>query len=136
MQTHPRFLVQAIIPLALVYSVSAVTAEKHKWRLPSSAQVIVGLAGQDRDDHSSDGCRKFKLNEKQVREIFSDYHELTSRELHDHYLWAPCYVDGIARVGARTFNWRIRAGNTLETTYPDGKKKVLGGAYTDSPSGE
>lgn len=114
----------------------ATAEEKRSFQLPSQAQVFIGAAGRDKTDKSSEGCRDFKLNKAQIREIFSTYHEVTPFELHNNYLWAPCYIDGAVQFRGKKFKWRIRVGNTLETAFPDGKWKVLGGAYTDTPSGK
>src|SRR5690349_20610355 len=105
-----------------------------KFSLPRNAEIKILKSGRDDSTETWAVCeRDFKLSNKKIRGIFKTYSELTDRELHDDYIWAPCYIEGIISIAQKSFTWRARPGNLLETDYPDGKKRILGGQLSDKP---
>lgn len=52
------------------------------------------------------------LNHERARAFFLRAREVDSKTLHDHYDWAPCYVEGTLKLGAQRCDWQIRAGAT------------------------
>jgi len=68
------------------------------------------------DFHSDDegDCRPsdVPLGHREAREFFRLARQVTSRELHDHYDFAPCYVTGPVRYRGRPCTFQIRAGAT------------------------
>ena len=79
-------------------------------------------------------CPMFRLNEHQVRLRFSTYHLIDGTELHDWYSYDTCYTKGTIQLDGKTFSFQIQQGNTIETDYPDGNQKILGGRHTDNPA--
>jgi hypothetical protein len=104
--------------------------------IPKAAKVMIGAPGRDEHDAESDACKDFRVTSEQVRSRFRTYHRLTQDELHDRYILAPCWVDGELTIKGKTYTWRARPGNTIETTYPDGAAKMLGGKPSDRMSGK
>ncbi len=103
--------------------------------LPAAAQVHVDAGGFDPSDPESAVCKGFRLTASQVRWRFRTYHELAAGELHDKYLSASCWAQGSVTIMGRSFEWKARPGNTLFTTFPDGRGKMLGGKPSDDLSG-
>jgi hypothetical protein len=67
--------------------------------------------------------------------MFRSYHKLKSGEIHAYYLYPACWIRGTVSINGKTFHWEARPGNTLETDWPDGVNKMLGGKHTDNPAG-
>lgn len=101
-----------------------------KAKIQINSQISTGNSPNDTD------CKGFKLNRAQVRHIFETYKPVTVSDLHDYYTWTNCSLDGTLTVYKKFFTWKIRPGHILETDYPDGAMKTLGGAHTDSPDGK
>lgn len=116
---------------------SGLASEKvsESFALPSRAIVEISRKGSD---GGSDGIPCGTLSIQDVRTFFSQYRLIkpSSKDLHNKYLWTPCFVEGTITLGKKKFKWKHRPGNTLETDYPDGKQKVLGGKPTDGPSAD
>ncbi len=66
--------------------------------------------------------------------MFRTYRELRPREMHDNYLYVPCGIEGTVIVNGKTYTWSTQIGGTLDTTWPDGIEKTLGGEATDDLS--
>ena len=62
------------------------------------------------DDPSSCGPSDVPLDHREAREFFRLARPVTSRELHDHYELAPCYVTGPVRYRKRQCTFEIRPG--------------------------
>lgn len=69
-----------------------------------------------------------------MRWRFSTYHRVTGQEMNDDCSFGQCGIEGTVKVGDKVFTWKMGLYNTMETTYPDGRSKLLGGAYSDDPS--
>jgi len=52
------------------------------------------------------------LSHSQAREFFERAKTVTSRELHHHYNYAPCYIEGTLKKGSQVCDFHIRAGAT------------------------
>ena len=121
--------------LVLSLVISGWGEARSRFPLPVGAQIELGQSGFDRTQAESELCRGFRLTSKQVRARFRSYHQVSESELHDDYSYLPCWFDGTIVVQQRKYTFRANPGNTIETDYPDGKVKTLGGRHTDDPSG-
>jgi hypothetical protein len=111
----------------------------HHYPLPKSAVITIRPMQRDHtyQDHQADlACDRYHLTEARVRFQFRTYHELAEGEAHANYLIYPCWINGTIVVDGKTYTWSSQLGNTMETTWPDGVKKTLGGKPTDDPSGK
>lgn len=72
------------------------------------------------DFHSDDieHCRPsdVDLSHGQAREFFMRARRVDLKTLHDHYDYAPCYIEGTLKYGSRSCDWEIRAGATGQIT--------------------
>lgn len=68
------------------------------------------------DFHSDDmkHCRPadVDLSHSQAKEFFTRAKRVDRRALHDHYNYAPCYIEGTLKYKKEPCNWEIRAGAT------------------------
>lgn len=120
-------IVQTAVPI------SAKAASRYA--IPKKAILEIFSVAIDGNSNTSDACAKdFSLTPEKVRKLFKESHLLKVRELHDHYIWAPCFIRGTLTLKGKKYTWEIRPGNTISTTFPDGKEKILGGKYTDGSS--
>jgi hypothetical protein len=107
--------------------------------LPNSAIIKIGQMEMDHtypDPQTDIACKNYHLTEVHVRNQFHTYHKLHEGEYHDYYLNYPCWIHGTVEVDGRIYTFSSELGNTMETTWPDGVKKSLGGKHTDNPSGK
>lgn len=104
--------------------------------LPSSAQIKIGAhyIGSGVGEEAKSFCRDYHLTKAEVRKMFRTYRELRPHEMHDNYLYVPCGIEGTVIVNGKTYTWRTQIGGTLDTTWPDGIEKTLGGEATDGLS--
>lgn len=81
------------------------------------------------DFHSDDmtTCRPsdVPLNHSRARKFFQRGRVVDSRTIHDHYDWAPCYVEGTLRYQGKGCNWNIRAGATARVWCGDNEWYVV-----------
>jgi len=105
------------------------------YTLPAEAKITIGKPHTDPND-AQDAmiCPSFHLNEYEVREMFRTYHLLKPGELHDNYSFPSCRIEGNIVVKNQRFYWIARPGNTLDTDWPDGKPKMLGGVPSENPA--
>ncbi len=119
----------------IVVALLAISASRYA--LPANAEVKVLSKDVDSKSAAADFCKSFQITDKQARQAFAHYHPITGKEMHDYYAYFSCWVHGTIRLtDGKTFRWKLNSGNLLETDYPDSRRKVLGGAYTDDPSGK
>ena len=103
-----------------------------KTLLPVAAVLLTacgGLAmhGSDRNDVTDvyvedfqstemDRCRPsdVPLDNGAAAEFFRRAKLVDGRTLHDHYNYAPCFVEGTLKYHSNSCEWRIRAGATGE----------------------
>lgn len=52
------------------------------------------------------------LSHKQAHEFFKRAKIVDRKIIHDHYQYAPCYIEGTLKYKAKSCDWRIRAGST------------------------
>ena len=68
------------------------------------------------DFHSDDmkHCRPadVDLSHSQAKEFFTRAKRVDHRTLHDHYNYAPCYIEGTLKNKQNFCRWEIRAGAT------------------------
>ena len=100
--------------------------------LPAAALLLTacgGLAAHDYDRNgvsdvyvedfqstAMDRCRPsdVPLGNAEAAEFFRRAKLVDGRTLHDHYNYAPCYVEGTLKYQSTSCDWRIRAGATGE----------------------
>ena len=58
-----------------------------------------------------------ELGHKQAHEFFKRAKVVSHRTLHDHYEYAPCYIEGTLKYKSKSCDWKIRAGATGSVTY-------------------
>ncbi len=112
------------------------TASAQSYKLPKKAKNELGKLKFDGDEIQNQICKDFRVNQMQVRRMFSSYKLVSTKEIHDNYDWLPCYIKGTIKVKAKSFSFSARAGHLLHTDYPDGVSKILAGEKTTSPSGK
>ena len=102
-----------------------------RFPLSPHATVEIGARGADTgySDVDVEMCHRFALTPAQVRRRFRIYHQTDGSEVHDMYMWLPCWQRGTILERGK------REGSLMATTYPDGKWKQLGGPYDDDASG-
>jgi hypothetical protein len=100
--------------------------------LPKSAEIMIGQPQWKPGDSDADLCRNYRITPQQLRRQFRTYHLLQPGDVHDQYSVFQCWIDGTIKVNGKTFRWQSRPGNLLQTNWPDGVDKMLGG----KPSGE
>ena len=124
---HGRLL----LPLLLAGATSS------RYQLPPSASIRVQkvILGKNVSQSDRKVCLSDYVTPARVRHMFQTYHEITD-EIHDGYQWFDCSTQGSITIGGKHFYWEAQPGNTLNTTYPDGKGHMLGGAHSDDMSGE
>ncbi len=54
------------------------------------------------------------LNHSEAREFFLRAREVDYKVIHDHYNYAPCYIEGTLKYNYMNCEWEIRAGATGE----------------------
>lgn len=52
------------------------------------------------------------LSHSEAKEFFTRAREVDYKIIHDHYNYAPCYVDGTLKYKSMSCEWEIRAGAT------------------------
>ncbi len=52
------------------------------------------------------------LSHKQAHEFFKRSKIVTRKMIHDHYVYAPCYIKGTLKYKNKSCDWKIRAGST------------------------
>lgn len=52
------------------------------------------------------------LSHKQAHEFFKRSKIVDRKIIHDHYEYAPCYIEGTLKYKEKSCDWRIRAGST------------------------
>lgn len=58
------------------------------------------------------GTADVDLSHAEARAFLSRASQVDFRTIHDHYDYAPCYVEGTARYAKNPCEWQIRAGAT------------------------
>lgn len=103
-----------------------------KTLLPAAALLLTACSGLgthsfDRDDVTDvyvddfqstemDHCRPsdVPLGNAEAAEYFRRAKLVDARTLHDHYNYAPCFVEGTLKYQSTSCEWRIHAGATGE----------------------
>lgn len=125
-----------IFAIALFLSSSCYALAQYK--LPLSAQISIGKLEVDKSSpQRAEVCTQlgWSLTKSQVRTMFRTYHLLKEGEQHAYYAYWSCWIRGTVTINGKAFSWKANPGNTLDTDWPDGAQKTLGGKHTDDPSG-
>jgi hypothetical protein len=108
-----------------------------QFALPPSAKISIGkLRIDDKARNDAQVCSGWTINAKQVRSMFRTYHRLGPGDLHDYYTEMQCWIDGTLEVDGKTFHWEAQLIHILNTDWPDGVDKTLGGKYSGDLSGQ
>ena len=61
-----------------------------------------------------DSCRPSDVNldNREVKEFFNKGRAVDHKVIHDHYNYAPCYIEGTLKYKSTVCEWQIRAGAT------------------------
>lgn len=110
-------LLLLLLALALALPATAVD-------MKSGMRVVVQETGADPGPDSF-VCKDFRMSEHDVREFLHRAIPVTPREVHDHYLYLPCFVRGTLETAAGITDWTIRAGGLALLTLPDGSNVQL-----------
>lgn len=119
------------MPMPIFFLLLSTSLFAKDYQLPTSARIVMGRLLEEKPN----ACPNFHLKENDVRQLFKEARPVTQKQIHDNYTWVECFVRGEIYLGNKTYNWKIRPGNLLETDYPDGKIKNLGGKPSDNPEG-
>jgi hypothetical protein len=76
------------------------------------------------------------LTKRQIRHIFATYHLLAEGEYHDGYAQMGCVTEGDIIVDGKKFRYMVQPINNLQTTWPDGENKLLGGKHSDDSASQ
>jgi len=127
--------------ISLVLIIAFASSQPHRrlktgpYALPAEAQITIGQPHSDPNDgQEAVICPSYRLSEHEVREKFRTYHLLKPGELHDSYSFPSCRIEGTVLLEDRKFYWVARPGNTLDTDWPGGKSKMLGGVPSENPA--
>lgn len=74
----------------------------------------VSIAGFQSDEPERCRPSDVSLDERQITSFFERATGIDGRTLHDHYEWAPCYLEGTLNYRGEACTWRVRAGATGE----------------------
>jgi hypothetical protein len=87
-------------------------------RVPAEAPSIENVYVDDFHSDDESTCRPsdVPIDHARASEFFRIARPITSRELHDHYDIAPCFVAGPLRYQGRVCTFEIRAGATATIT--------------------
>jgi len=72
----------------------------------------VYVADFNSDDIKSCRPSDVDLSHYQAKQFFIRSREVEHKVIHDHYDFAPCYIEGTMKYKARICEWQIRAGAT------------------------
>lgn len=77
-------------------------------------EVYVADFGSEDMEH----CRPsdVDLSHSQAKDFFTRAKLVNRRILHDHYNYAPCYIEGTLKYKSKPCDWEIRAGATGHIT--------------------
>ena len=64
------------------------------------------------DDTNSCSPEDVNLSHAESMEFFNLAKLVDSKIIHDHYEYAPCYIEGTTRYNGEACDWEIRAGQT------------------------
>lgn len=69
---------------------------------------------QDFSSDAPEQCRPsdVDLTHAQAKDFFLRAKQVSSRVIHDHYDFAPCYIEGTLTYRGKPCEWQIRAGGT------------------------
>lgn len=93
---------------------------------PTEQQSFSGaknlMSGSDKDMAF---CRDFRLTKEEAAQLLNQSRVITTKEMHDHHEYLPCYVKGTVNYDGKTCDFTIRAGGTTELVCQNGKNYVL-----------
>jgi hypothetical protein len=64
------------------------------------------------DDKKSCRPSDVDLSHSEAKEFFLRARQVEFSVIHDHYEYAPCYIEGILKYRSSICEWEIRAGST------------------------
>jgi len=99
--------IKHLIILAIAFLTSCATQGFHQHQI---TDVYVEDFGSD----DIESCRPsdVDLSNYKAKEYFLRARQVEYRVIHDHYNYAPCYIEGTLKNGSIICDWEIRAGAT------------------------
>jgi hypothetical protein len=69
---------------------------------------------EDFGSEAPDQCRPSDvgLTHAEAKEFFLRSKQVSAKVIHDHYDYAPCYIEGTLKYNSKRCDWEIRAGAT------------------------
>ena len=64
------------------------------------------------DDIKLCGPSDVDLSHREAKDFFLRAQQVEHRVIHDHYAYAPCYIEGTMTYQSKACEWEIRAGAT------------------------
>ncbi len=96
--------------LLLITLFSLVSCSTNQARGLKISDVFVADFGSD----DIDSCKPsdVDLNNDEAKKFFVRSRRVEYKVIHDHYNFAPCYIEGTLTKGGKACDWQIRAGAT------------------------
>lgn len=107
MEMNMNMNMKALIVLAVMSVVACSEVPRQRGDI---TEVYVEDFGSD--DITSCRPSDVNLNNHEAQEFFLRSKQVDHKVLHDHYLYAPCYIEGTLKYGKDVCEWEIRAGAT------------------------
>ncbi|WP_281560257.1 hypothetical protein [Thalassomonas sp. RHCl1] len=81
---------------------------------PSSNNSFEDVYVADFNSDDIKSCRPsdVDLSHYQAKQFFIRARQVEHKVIHDHYNYAPCYIEGTMKYNAQICDWQIRAGAT------------------------
>lgn len=85
---------------------------------PFDVRQITDIYIADFNSEDIKRCRPadVDLSHSQAQDFFKRAKQIDKKTLHDHYNFAPCYIEGTLKYRAKPCNFEIRAGATGQIT--------------------
>jgi len=77
----------------------------------STTSVYTDVYVEDFHSDDMESCRSsdVDLNNEEARQFFERSRQVEYRVIHDHYMVAPCYIEGVLKNKGKTCDWKIQA---------------------------
>lgn len=94
--------------LAIIFCASCATSQSFR------QQEVTAVYVEDFGSDDNGRCRPedVDLSHREAKEFFLRARQVESRVIHDHYNYAPCFIEGTLTYRSRQCEWEIRAGAT------------------------
>ena len=100
---------KSIVAIAMIFLTSYANIS-----FQSDKITDVYVADFGSEDIERCGPSDVDLSHSGAREFFIRAREVDQKTIHDHYNYAPCYIEGTLKYGSMSCEWEIRAGATVQ----------------------